>query len=259
MLKLKSENDIKILKGNLTARKSNFMIERKGQKVYIVNKLKRAAVYYNSKADTKDYFQDYEKLSLLRKVHNEIQGFIVANDFHVEKIPENYPSMNMDRKRFAELPDNTKIVSFDMLHAYWLSAYKLGYISKRMYNKYAGNEDYKLARNIALSTLTSRHDRDIYLEGKHFHNVICDNTLESIVYKNIRCYTYNVIGELHELIGEGSLGYRVDGVYSINDAAIHDFVDSYFKGLNLPYEIEYYRKINDKQVRSEVDGREKQF
>lgn len=134
----------------------------------------------------------------------------------------------------------------DLSSAYWQMAYKLGYISKKLFDAFMNVDTYKEAKRYCISFLarsckTTYRMLDTGQNVKQF-TVVCDTQPLRQVYDNIR-------NKLYETIQEGISGiddhveYNIDGVSVL--AKDLDVVRSRFREMGLTYKTTECRKVSD--------------
>jgi hypothetical protein len=248
MLDLKNKGDFDIVKNTLIQKKLTFFIDTSASSSYIVMDNKKRASYKTGTAELSSYFKDRAKANIISTVHGQVYRFIREHGLEIEKVIPEYPSQGKNFKLFRELEPGTELAYIDIKHAYWRVAFILGYISKSTYKKYANDPEYKLGRNVALSTLVSKKRREVYIEGKYRDTIHCNKNILETVYSNIRYKTYNIIGELAELLGDGCFLYRVDGLLSLYDMTTIMYCRDYFKKENVLFDVVKYIKKDDSHI-----------
>ena len=259
MLRVKSASDFSIIKQNLISRKCTFYVEKKANNHKIIFDRKIQSTFYSKASQVDRYFKDKTKVGVISRVHKEIERYVKSKGLQVDKVNPVHQPILKEFKAFRELENGTKLVIVDIKHAYWRVAYLLGYIGKELYKKYADAEDYKLARNIGLSTLVSKKHRELYINGKLIYDIECMNRQNSIIYENIRHTTYNYIGELHEQLGVYSFGYRTDGLLALNKPEIIEHCRDYFKKNKLLFDVTEYIKVSDTEIKNLLTGKIKKY
>lgn len=157
----------------------------------------------------------------VRNIVKKLEGKI-----DVDMEPEPVPGVFSDAARFESLDIGTKFIATDINHAYWRTAFLLGYITEKCYNRFVG-PDYKEIRNKALACLTSRkHVQDWQGEELLKEEIIEDKFLTS-VYKHIRYTTYTMLMNAGKLAGDSFLKYKTDCLYYLPDR--QPVVEAYLK------------------------------
>jgi hypothetical protein len=200
--------------------------------------------------------QNKDARSLMKSVRSSVTKYIKSVDFQVPEIKKEYPVVFTNRLFWESIPNNTEFYIIDAKHAYWRIAFLHGYIKKGMYEKYAENKEMKAARNIALAILNSTHKCEYYLNGEKIHECVCDTSLYSRIYNNIRYSSYNLCGRLRNDLDDACFAYRTDGVFLLKPG-LHR-AKKIFDDNNLLYKIEKCVKIDNKSY-STVDGELKRF
>lgn len=193
---------------------------------------------------------------LMKCVRSQVTRYIKACDFNVPEIKKEYPVVFTNRLFWESIPADTEFYIIDAKHAYWRIAYNLGYIKKGMYSKYADNKELKVARNISLAILNTKHRAEYYLDGKKIAEIECDNSLYNRVYNNIRYSSYNLCGRLRNELDDACFAYRTDGVFLLKPGL--NRAKKIFEENNLLYKIEKFIKIDDKSY-ADINGEIKRF
>ena len=259
---IKTRPDYDIVKRNLTNRRATFAIEKNANTATIVCNNKKTAIYRATIEKNQKYFRKAGIGAVIRTVHSQVRKFgresLMAGEL-IKPVSPDYSASYRDAKGFKYLPMGAELCIIDIKHAYWIVAYNMGLISKKTYDLYADNPEYKLARNIALSTLTSKKEREYFVKGIHKYTIVCDNGLQKLIYANIRQTTYNLIGDLSEMLGSACYGYRVDGLVALYDFEVVKESKEYFKKHNVKFEITRYIKVSDTHMKNSNSGELKKF
>jgi hypothetical protein len=145
------------------------------------------------------------------------------------------------------LHDKEIFYNIDLSSAYWQMAYRLNYISKKLYENYIFKDEYKEAKRYCVSFL-SRENEMQYFDGREINRVSCDISVLKHIYENIRHELYNTIEEIKNL-SNNWINYNIDGI-SVPKKSLKIVCD-YFDANNLIYKInecikidsdEYYQK-----------------
>jgi hypothetical protein len=193
---------------------------------------------------------------LMKNVRSSVTIYIKSVNFQVPEIKKEYPVVFTNRLFWESIPVNTEFYIIDAKHAYWRIAFLQGYIKKGMYLKYCENKDTKAVRNISLAILNSIHKCEYYLNSQKIHEVVCDTSLYSRVYNNIRYFSYNLCGRLRNDLDDACFAYRTDGVFLLKFGL--NRAKKIFEKNNLLYKIEKCVKIDNKSY-SNSDGELKRF
>jgi hypothetical protein len=135
----------------------------------------------------------------------------------------------------------TYFYNIDLSSAYWQLAFKLGYISENLFQKYIDNDTYKEAKRYCI-TFLARTNQMTYINNESNFEIVCDTNLLKKVYQNIRFELYNCIQQ--SLVGiDDWIEYNIDGVnimsYDLNK------VRTIFRNNGLKYKITECRKISE--------------
>lgn len=245
MMTLTSLRDFDAIMRGLNNQNKEFSIVEKGKKKSVLINGKTEIYYRSKKNRISDYFKKSSNLNVIRIVHAQANAYIKDHGLEVDEIKQKNGAVKLKRELFSSFPDGSYFYLIDIKHAYWRFAYLLGYIKYDTYRKYKDSPDFKLARNIALSTLTTKKKKKYYSGGKLINEILCHDNCSWAMYKNIRYSTYNTCGELEALLGDRCVSYRVDGVMVTGDAI--PVVKHFMKIRKLSYEITECQKVNDIQ------------
>lgn len=140
------------------------------------------------------------------KKHNELYDLQIKFDgFSREK---NYDV-------WESLPQNSFFYNIDLSSAYWQIAFKLGYITKRMFETYIELDAYKEAKRYCISFL-ARSNKMTYTDERQISTVCCDTQIFKQIYANIRNELYVCIKD--SIIGVPNwLEYNIDGVSVLSE------------------------------------------
>ncbi len=132
----------------------------------------------------------------------------------------------------------------DLNSAYWQSAYKLGYISEKMFLNYDSSQvEYKSAKRLCFSFLSRNAKADYYLGSDFLYSVSCEDSEFVFAFDNIRNYLQNIIYELVRCVGFEYLEYTIDSVFVRSDKV--DVVKAKLRELGLEFKIIQCKKTND--------------
>ena len=156
----------------------------------------------------------HEILSLLAQVALSAKRYIIKNDFVIpEEIKQHNSPVFVNRKLFNELGDGEVFDYVDINHCYWRIAFLQGVISKNLYEKVLKNKKLKIYRNMALSCLIAPTTKDYYINGKLVLTVTEERSHYRIIYDNIRFTSYNLLGEIKNIIGSDFIiAHRTDAI-----------------------------------------------
>jgi hypothetical protein len=141
------------------------------------------------------------------------------------------------------LEDGTYFYNIDLSSAYWQIAYRLGYLSDKLFQTYLELDAYKHAKRYCVSFL-ARKNKMVYTTEEGKIEIACDTSVFKNVYDNIRNELYKTIQEA--LIGiENYVEYNIDGVTVMKDDVAR--VKKAFREEGLKFKVTECRKINDKE------------
>ena len=245
MMHITSIRDFDAITRGLINQKADFTIVEKGKKKSVFINGETELLYRSPNKNISGYFKDSKNVNLIRIVHAQANAYIRAHNLEIKEVKQKNGAVKLKKNLFRSFPDGSYFYLMDIKHAYWRFAYLLGYINHETYKKYKDAPEFKLARNIALSTLTTKKRKKYYIQGKLINEITCCDICSWMMYKNIRYSTYNTCGEIEQLLGDSCVAYRVDGVMITGDAI--QIVKHYMKNRKLFYEIIECQKINDLQ------------
>lgn len=148
---------------------------------------------------------------LFKSVEKSVNHYIIKKKFDLPQIKRECSPSFINKQMFYELPDGFEFYYVDIRHCYWRIAYLAKLIDEDIYLQYKDDPEFKLARNISLSILTSRRSNEYYKNGKLTHKISCYNPHYKTVYKNIRYTAYNFSGMVKEKLNGRCIGYHIDG------------------------------------------------
>jgi len=188
----------------------------------------------------------YSFLGLFTKtLYNEIK----QNDsLLLLKIEFNGSSRDKNRSSWDSIKSKTTFYNLDLSSAYWQMAYRLGYISKKLFDQYIYNDDYKQAKRYCISFLARENEMN-YLDGREIDKIVCDISCLNNIYMNIRHELYSVINMIKDQFDDW-IEYNIDGIsvvesdlekainlmnqqgliYKVNQCLKIDKNEYYFKG-----------------------------
>jgi hypothetical protein len=142
-------------------------------------------------------------------------------------LPNRYP-VNEYNDNFNKF--DKKITGTDLNHAYWRIAFNLGIISKKTYLR-GLDEEFKVVRLSALSTLGKGKDYFVIKDGKMTSNVVkigYDDNMDKL-YKVIRYTCFKYMQKVKKMLKDDFICYRTDCVYYVDTKENRDMVREFFK------------------------------
>lgn len=160
---------------------------------------------------------------------------ILANpELFTYKVDFSGTSRGKNREAFNSIPVESYFWNLDLSSAYWQMGYRLGYVSKKFYEKYIFNDDYKVVKRLCFSFLARSNSKTYSTENSQYQ-IICDNTLDQLVYDNIRHELYKIISGALEVAGENYIDYNIDAISFTNKARKE--VVKYFEEQNVVFKL----------------------
>jgi hypothetical protein len=170
--------------------------------------------------------KSYKKgMFLFGMVRKDAKAFIKSG--RKLKVPTKYP-VNEYNDNFSKL--DAKMTGTDLNHAYWRIAFNLGVISRNTYSK-GLDDDFKVVRLAALSTLGKGKDYFVIKDGKITNDVVkigIDDEMDNL-YKAIRYTCFKYMQNIKKKLKDDFICYRTDCVYYVDTPDNRKLVREYFK------------------------------
>lgn len=163
-------------------------------------------------------------------------------------------SRGKNREAFNSIPVESYYWSLDLSSAYWQMGYRLGYISKNHFEKYIYNDKYKVVKRLCFSFLARCNFKRYKIDSQDYE-IVCDNSLDQLVYDNVRNELYKIISGALEIAGENYIDYNIDAIGFKN--CVRKEVVKYFESQNLIFQLEPAIKVSPSQY--ELKGKLKTF
>ena len=126
----------------------------------------------------------------------------------------------LSRKKNTELWDSlnygTMFYNLDLSSAYWQMAFRLGYISEKVYKKYIDLDEYKEVKRYCISFLARGNKKKYISNTGEEYEIRCDMTPLQNVYDNIRNELYSIIQDVSNNF-ECVLEQNIDGITVLRD------------------------------------------
>jgi hypothetical protein len=170
--------------------------------------------------------KQYKGIFLFKQVKNNFQKFIdEGNEIILGTV---HPS----RKQNFRFNKPGKLVLTDINHAYWRIAFVNGIISKKLYESGLAQEEYKLVRNMAMSTCGTEKKYKVVRKG-----VVTDKTVTirsenkqlREIYTFIRYECYRIMNDLTVALGGDWVEYNTDGIKYLDTAKNRKIVERFLK------------------------------
>jgi hypothetical protein len=168
----------------------------------------------------------------------------IRKNNHLLELSIEFDGISRDKnyENWNKIKPKQLFYNIDLSSAYWQMAYKLNYISNKLYQNYIYKDEYKEAKRYCVSFL-ARENKMIYFDNRDINIVYCDTSVLEQVYSNIRNYLYNTIDELKKST-DNWIDYNIDGisVASCDLLSICSILDK----MNLLYKVNECIKIDKK-------------
>lgn len=132
-------------------------------------------------------------------------------DLITKKIVFAGTSRGKNREAFNSVPVESYYWNLDLSSAYWQMGYRLGYVSKNFYEKYISRNEYKVVKRLCFSFLARCNFKTYNFNGEEYE-MVCDNTLDQLVYDNVRNELYNLIAGALDIAGHDYIDYNIDAI-----------------------------------------------
>lgn len=120
-------------------------------------------------------------------------------------------SRGKNRDAFDSVPVESYYWNLDLSSAYWQMGYRLGYVSKKFYEKYIAKNEYKVVKRLCFSFLARSNFKIFNLNGEQYE-MVCDNTMDQLVYDNVRNELYKIISGALDIAGTDYVDYNIDAI-----------------------------------------------
>lgn len=142
-----------------------------------------------------------------KSLYNQIKK---NNDLLSLKIEFDGISRDKNHAAWQKIKSKEVFYNIDLSSAYWQMAFRLNYISKKLYENYIYKDEFKEAKRYCVSFL-ARENEMSYFDNREINVVKCDTSALDRVYSNIRNHLYNTI----DLLKQNSttwINYNIDGI-----------------------------------------------
>lgn len=183
----------------------------------------------------------------LAEFKKELHKNILKKDLFDLKIPSPLVSSDTNYKAYEKLERGYPFYNVDARSGYWQSLYKLGYISKSMYDRYMPLDDYKPAKRLCASFL-GRQVKATYHNREGDNKVItCETGIYEQVYENVRNKLHSYAFGCAEASQGLYLKFITDGIYLL--APQVDSVRRYMDSEQIEYKITRCEKIDNSKFK----------
>ena len=163
-------------------------------------------------------------------------------DLITKKILFSGTSRGKNKDAFNSVPVESYYWNLDLSSAYWQMGYRLGYVSKTFYEKYISRNEYKVVKRLCFSFLARCNLKTYNWNGEPYE-IICDNTLDQLVYDNVRNELYKIISGALDIAGEDYVDYNIDAI-SFKQNVKKEIV-SYFEEQGLVFKLLPVIKVSE--------------
>ncbi len=237
---------LEVIKNKCYLRQSFKKVEKNG----------KVSIIHNNKIEYK--YNRFKRPHTDIKIKNKIAVLFKSvraayNDYATQcgcdvVVPEKITSVRgLNTDLFKSFDVGQKFYYADINHAYFQVAYKMGMLPKKVYDKYKDNIEIKMYRNIALATVLAPKTIEYYNEGRYMTTITECNEIYNKIYTKIRITTYNIIGELTNLLGNRWISYNVDGICFTED--VLETVQAYFEKIDYSYKLLECEKLSETEFR----------
>lgn len=205
--------------------------------------------FFNSRA-VKKYFSSADR-NFIRSVKdyilkNNIPDRFVFTDYRDKKI--NYIDVK-DFKSGNVINNSTEI---DMTKAYWVTAYQMGVISKKIYE--IGLTVDKIVRLAALGGLAKRIEQWVF-DGQTMKKLPDIRSYETEnIWFAICKRVADIMGQAAKIAGKDFIFYWVDGIYVNNNSDVVEKIQKYFTECGYESKINSINQITFNDYSFKVDG-----
>lgn len=177
---------------------------------------------------------------------------IQKNDSLLElKIEFDGMSRDKNQEAWNKMKNREVFYNVDISSAYWQIAYRLGYITKKMFDSYFLKDEYKEAKRYCISFLARENYMD-YQDQREIKRIECNIDCLNQVYENIRNELYCCITNSKEGIKDW-IEYNIDAV-AIRKKDL-TLVCERLSQMNLVYKVNECVKLDSKEYVSKNKAR----
>lgn len=171
-----------------------------------------------------------------------------------KKIVFNGTSRGKNHSAFQSVPVESYYWYLDLNSAYWQMGYRLGYVSKNFYEKYITKDEYKVVKRLCFSFLARCNYKHYNFNGENIE-IVCDNSVDQLVYDNVRNELYKIIAGALDIAGDSYIDYNIDAISFKQN--VKKQVVQYFEQQGLVFKLLPVVKISDTHY--EVKDKIKKF
>jgi hypothetical protein len=148
---------------------------------------------------------------------------------------------------YDALLEGENFYNIDLSSAYWQIANRLGYISKKVFERYIFLDEYKHAKRLCISFLGRRREKIIYevIDGTYTEKKEVLSNRDEKIFVNIRHELYTIINDIVMQLGDAVIEYNTDGISVLSYK--REQVENYFTELGLIFKVNNCVKRNNIQ------------
>lgn len=239
------DRTIRTLKNNPNHKQ--FIVLQKGgvRKIIVAGKEIRKIINGKGTIDT-GVLQTKQFFAWLRVFNKKIDDKIYSTP-HLQSLSIKFKGVNRwENNDMWHQIVGKRFYIIDIQHAYWQMLYRVGYIDKEYYEKYADDDQYKEAKRLCAAFLareTKAFYQKNYGPAKKPWTIECSYPGRQQAFKNIRHELYNILQQASLKFPLGIFKVAVDGAY-VTPEYIKQ-VKEYFLSIGVKTKITDCFKISD--------------
>lgn len=146
---------------------------------------------------------------------------------------------------FQKIPVGDFFYTLDLKSAYWQIAFRLGYITERLYLKYKESDEFKKAKRYCVSFLARRNEMVYSGRDGSEYKIVCDMAPIKQVYNNIRAELYRLVDCVLDDIDD-YVEFNIDGLSVLSKDL--NKARKKLSDLGLEYRIYTCQKISESEI-----------
>ena len=162
-----------------------------------------------------EYFKKAIRIISADLIKN-IKRILLKSSFYTPIQPTNYyPTGFFNAEIWDTIPVSSCFMVIDIDKFWWHTAYKLGFISKNIFDSFYKEDNYKDVCNISLGRLSRNLSKEYFKNGKYNYSITCNYFTD--FYNDIRNYSYNLIDSIANKYRSKIIGKQHDSIYFPKD------------------------------------------